>query len=595
MNRISQALPATLFVASACLFAINCRTCCAGTTVLETIAGTGEIENNGDAGPAGSVNIGHPFGVEIGPDGNLYIAEVANHRVRRLNLKTKEVATVAGCGRQGYAGDGGPAVAAELDEPYEIRFDSAGNMYFVEMRNHLIRRVDAKTGVIATVVGSGKPGFGGDGGPATKAQLREPHSIALDGRGNMYIADIGNHRIRRVDLATGAIETIAGNGEKQLPQDGQLARGNALLGPRALAVAGDELWIALREGHSVWRLNLVDGKLRHVAGSGERGYAGDGGPLKKATFNGPKGIAVGPSGDVYVADTENNVVRRIDLQQHQISSLGAAPSPLRGPHSVCVGPDGAIYVGDSLNHLVRRMHSPKAQPAPDPASLFAAAEGKLRAGDYDAALGQLESLIAVEGLEDSAKQRATELAASLLHARGEEHFRSARIDESLADFDREIELQPDRAPGHWQRGIALYYAGKYEAGAKQFELHQTVNPQDVENAAWHFLCIVRAPNGSIEAARKNLIAVTGDPRIPMAAVQQMFSGELPPEKVLQAAKDADDAARFYADLYVGLYCEALDSSEDSLRHAKQAAENPAARDSYMGDVARVHVRLRQQP
>ncbi|MBL7037629.1 MAG: hypothetical protein ISR77_03315, partial [Pirellulaceae bacterium] len=165
----------------------------AGT--IDTVAGTGQPDNNGGAGVATQVNIGAPFGAEIGPDGALYVTEVGNHRVLRVDLTTGQLTAVAGCGRQGYSGDGGPAMKAELNEPYEVRFDKDGNMYFVEMRNHIIRKVDAKTRIISTIAGIGKPGYGGDGGPATKAMFKNPHSIALDGRGGLYVADIGNHRI----------------------------------------------------------------------------------------------------------------------------------------------------------------------------------------------------------------------------------------------------------------------------------------------------------------------------------------------------------------------------------------------------------------
>ncbi|QDU96112.1 NHL domain-containing protein [Lignipirellula cremea] len=335
---------------------------------IDTVAGTGQPADNGAAGPALEVNIGDPFGVEIGPDGALYICEVRNHRVRRLDLKTGQLTTVAGTGKKGYSGDGGPAVKAELNEPYEIRFDAAGDMYFVEMMNHLIRKVSQKTGEISTVAGTGKAGFSGDGGPAVQAQFRSPHSIALDGRGGLYVADIGNHRIRRIDLAEGRVETIAGNEERKLPSDGQQARGNPILGPRALFIDGDTLWIALREGHSVWRMNLKQGVLKHVAGTGKSGYQGDGVPAREATFNGPKGIAIGPEGKVYVVDTENQAIREIDPASGQIRTVAgngekggsgdkgpATAAQLARPHGVCIGPDGDIYIGDTLNHRVRRV------------------------------------------------------------------------------------------------------------------------------------------------------------------------------------------------------------------------------------------------
>jgi hypothetical protein len=209
-------------------------------------AGDWRIESPVGDGTPGTV--GQPFGVELGPDGGLYICEVENHRIRRYDLETRALTTVAGTGRAGYSGDGGPALEADMNEPYEIRFDDAGNLFVVEMKNHIVRRINGKTGVITTVAGTGREGYGGDGGPATEALLKQPHSIALDGMCGLLIADIGNHRIRRVDLASGTIRTFAGNGEKTLPRDGQQAEGNPMVGPRALFVDGDTLWIALREG-----------------------------------------------------------------------------------------------------------------------------------------------------------------------------------------------------------------------------------------------------------------------------------------------------------------------------------------------------------
>ena len=227
-----------------------------------------------------------------------------------------------------------------------------------------------------------------------------------------------------------------------------------------------------------------------------------------------------------------------------------------------------------------------------PDAVMAAVLEKARAGDLDGALNDLEPLLKDE--DSTMRQRASDLAASVLHRRGEEHFRQAHIAEALADFDRELELRPEGAADHWQRGIACYYADEYEKGTKQFELHRKVNPQDVENPAWHFLCLARAPEGSVEAAEKKLLAVTKDPRVPMAQIQEMFAGKKPPEDVLKVGEAGGDVAAFYADLYVGLYYEAVGRDDESLRLVKRAAENPAAVDNYMGDVARVHVTLRER-
>src|SRR5262245_45389756 len=217
--------------------------CCAvgfaGEMAIDTVAGTDTPENNGDAGPALSTNIGEPFGVDVGPDHALYVTEVRNHRVRRLDAKSGELTTVAGSGEKGYSGDGGPAVEAAMNEPYEIRFDRDGNLLVVEMQNHVVRRVDHQTKTISTIAGTGKKGFDGDGGLATAAQFNQPHSIAIDQKGAIYVADIGNHRIRRIDPKSGIVETIAGAGERRLPRDGQLARGNPILGPRALYIDGN--------------------------------------------------------------------------------------------------------------------------------------------------------------------------------------------------------------------------------------------------------------------------------------------------------------------------------------------------------------------
>lgn len=338
---------------------------------IETVAGTGKPENNGGAGPARAINVGDPFGVEVGPDGALYITEVRNHRVLRLDRSSGELTTVAGCGRKGYSGDGGPAVEAELNEPYEVRFDRSGNMYFVEMQNHLVRMV-SRDGTIRTIAGTGERGYGGDGGPALQAKFNRPHSIALDGHGHLFVADIGNHRIRRIDLESGEVNTVAGTGERTLPKNGEVAGGKPVLGPRALFIEDETMWIALREGHSVWKLDLEQMVWQHIAGSGERGFQGDGGPAAEARFDGPKGIAVGPQGKLFVVDTENHAIRRIDTATGKIDTVaGSGPQAKGGsgdggpatratmdrPHGICVDSDGTIYVGDTLNHRVRAIQA----------------------------------------------------------------------------------------------------------------------------------------------------------------------------------------------------------------------------------------------
>jgi sugar lactone lactonase YvrE len=310
-----------------------------------------EVVVEGDA-------VGDPFGVEIGPDGGLYFTDIRTHRVLRVDLATRQMTPVVGAGRRGYGGDGGPALEAEMDEPYEVRFDGDGHMYVVEMRNHLVRRIDAKSKLISTIAGTGQQGFSGDGGPAAAAKLSQPHSIALDGDGGLLIADIGNQRIRRVDLKSGLIETVAGDGRRIMPVDGQPAEGRPLLGPRALFANDGTLWIALREGHSVWRMQLGHGLLHHVAGAGTPGYSGDGRAAKTAELNGPKGIALDGQENVLLVDSANNALRSIDPRADAIATIAGGSlddAALAQPHGVCIGPDGAIYVGDTLNHRILKV------------------------------------------------------------------------------------------------------------------------------------------------------------------------------------------------------------------------------------------------
>jgi DNA-binding beta-propeller fold protein YncE len=309
--------------------------------------------------------VNNPYGLVIGPDRALYFCDLDNQRIRRLDLKTRRTTTVAGNGQRAYSGDGGSATAAALNMPHEIQFDSAGNIYIAERDNHVVRRVEAKTGIISTFAGTGMPGFSGDGGPAARAQLRQPHSIAVDPSGKLLICDIGNHRIRQVDFSTGVIETYGGTGERQPTPDGAPVKTAPLNGPRTMSFDGDgNLYLALREGNAIYRIASKAGTIHHLAGTGEQGYSGDGGPARLAKLAGPKGLAYG-GGKLYVADTESHVIRSIDLATGVITTVlgtgrrgdGPEPDPLQcalsRPHGVLVDADGVLYVADSEAHRIR--------------------------------------------------------------------------------------------------------------------------------------------------------------------------------------------------------------------------------------------------
>ena len=329
----------------------------AASASVSTLIGTGSPGYSDD-------EVNNPYGIVIGPDRALYFCDLDNQRIRRLDLKTRRTTTIAGNGEKGYSGDGGPATAASLNMPHEVRFDARGNFYIAERDNHVVRKVDGRTGVISTVAGTGVAGFSGDGGPAARAQLRQPHSIVVDPAGRLLICDIGNHRVRQVDLSIGIIDTYAGTGERAATPDGAPLKGTPLNGPRTMAFdGGGDLYLALREGNAIYRIAPKTATIHHVAGTGVQGYSGDGGSARAATLAGPKGLACAP-GALYVADTENHVIRRIEIGSGIITTVlgdgrrgdGPESDPLgcrlSRPHAVFVDA-GVLYVADSEAHRIR--------------------------------------------------------------------------------------------------------------------------------------------------------------------------------------------------------------------------------------------------
>lgn len=332
---------------------------------ISTVAGTGVADFGGDGGPAEAAQVNNPFGVVRGPDGALWFCEYGGQRIRRI-ARDGTISTVAGNGKKGYTGDGGPALDASFNLPHELRFDAAGNIFIADMMNQAIRRIDAKTRVITTFAGTGQKGYSGDGGPAAQATLSSPHSIQFGPEGDLYICDIGNHAIRRVDLRTGIIRTFAGTGKSGPTPDASPIAGTPLRGPRSLDFdrAGN-LWLVSREGNQVFKFDLRAGTIHLVAGTGKPGFTGNGGPALAATLSGPKGIALDRAGNAWLADTESHTIRMINASTGNIELMagtgakgnGTEADPLKcalaRPHGVFVDADGSVFIGDSETHRVR--------------------------------------------------------------------------------------------------------------------------------------------------------------------------------------------------------------------------------------------------
>lgn len=359
-------LPMLASCALAALGSLSTTNCSAEPTVT-TFAGTGTAGYDNQGGLATETRINNPFGIVRGPDRALYVCDTDNHVIRRV-APDGTLTTVVGTGERGFAGDGGPAIKALLNEPYEVRFDSNGNMYFVERMNHVVRYVEANTQTIRTLAGTGQPGFSGDGGPASQARFSHPHSLQFDSQGDLFVCDILNHRLRKIDMQTGIVTTVSGTGQKQATPDGAKFAGAPLHGPRAIDIDREgNLWLALREGNALYRLDMKAGTIHHVAGTGQQGFSGHGGPAKLAKLSGPKGVSVGPNGHVYLADTESHSIRKFDPIAgtiHLVAGDGTrgdgpdgAPLACRlaRPHGVFVDQDGSVFIGDSENHRVRRL------------------------------------------------------------------------------------------------------------------------------------------------------------------------------------------------------------------------------------------------
>jgi streptogramin lyase len=346
-------------------FSFLCAALHAAQWRIETFAGSGSLGFSGDGGPATLAQIDNPFGVVRGPDGAIWFCEYTGQRIRRVAPDGK-ISTVAGSGKKGYSGDGGPALEATFNLPHELRFDRKGDLFVVDMQNHAVRKIDLKTGMISTIAGTGKAGYSGDGGPADKSELKQPHSIQFGPDGDLYICDIGNHVIRKVSMETGRISTFAGTGAAGVTPDGAPIQGTPLKGPRSLDFdAAGNLWLATREGNQVFKFDLKANRIVHIAGTGASGFSGNGGPAKEAALKGPKGITIDKEGNAWLADTESHTVRMVEVATGKLRLMAGTGEKGDGPdgdplqckmarlHGIFVDADGSVFIGDSEAHKVR--------------------------------------------------------------------------------------------------------------------------------------------------------------------------------------------------------------------------------------------------
>jgi RHS repeat-associated protein len=339
-----------------------------GTMV--TVAGDGVPGYAGDNGLAVAAELNRPLAVRPDANGNLYISDLSNNVIRKVAAGTGVITTVAGNGTEGYGGDGGPATSAMVDGVSDFALDSAGNVYFADDNNNRIRKITVATGVITTVAGNGTEGYAGDNGPATSAELNEPCGIAFDSAGDLLIADFGNNVVRMVSASTGDISTVVGNGTAGYSGDGGNALAAELNGPGfiSLDAAGNEY--ILDWGNSRVREVTPSGIVLTLAGNGQVGFSGDGGPATSAAMNLDGGVAADPAGDVYIADSDNNRVRLVSAATGIITTVvgnGTAGysgdngpaifAELGQPEDVALDAAGNFYIADFHNHRVRMVLS----------------------------------------------------------------------------------------------------------------------------------------------------------------------------------------------------------------------------------------------
>jgi sugar lactone lactonase YvrE len=335
--------------------------------VTTVAGGTSDV---GDGFPATAARLAAPLGVVVSPAGDLLVADTGQHRIRRIAGVTRVIGTLVGTGRGGFSGDGTLGVLTDVQAPAGIVLDLQGNPIIADTENHRIRRLNNDTGIVVTLAGDGTPGFGGDGGPAAAARLNQPSAVAVDAEGNIWIADSGNHRARRISAGNGAIETVAGTGEAGFSGDGGAAVEARLSDPRGIALLADGAVAIADGGNHRIRIRYADGSIHTLAGTGIPGYSGDGGLAIQAALNGPTGLAVDADGNLFVADSNNHVVRGIDAQGVIQTVAGSGTPGFFGdggfannadfdlPTGLALDAAGNLLIADSRNHRIRLIESP---------------------------------------------------------------------------------------------------------------------------------------------------------------------------------------------------------------------------------------------
>jgi trimeric autotransporter adhesin len=337
--------------------------------VINAVAGNGTAGYSGDSGPAVSAELNGPYGLTSDSAANLYFADPANNRIRKVALGTGIISTFAGDGTGGFSGDNGPATSAELQLPAGVAVDTAGNLYIADKGNNVIRKVNA-SGTITTIAGNNTEGYSGDNGLATSASLYAPSSVAVDSAGNLYIADAGNNRVREVAATTGIITTIAGTGTPGYSGDNGAAVSATLNKPSAVVEGSTGNLYVLDTGNDVVRLLNTTGTITTIAGNGTAGYSGDNGPATSATLHSPYGLNIDASGNLYIADSGNNVVRIVSTAGiiSTIAGNGTAgysgdngsaiSATLNSPQGVTIDSQGNIYISDQGNNRAREVSTP---------------------------------------------------------------------------------------------------------------------------------------------------------------------------------------------------------------------------------------------